>query len=212
MSEQPQARCVLGWKSVEELGKTLCHEHLFINAEALHVAAKANHSEESQKPLNDIENLHWLRYFPYSHKLNLHIEALSILVKELEHFKNAGGSTIVDVTISGLRPELKDSSLSYAESLAELSKCTGVNIICGTGFYIDLVHPNFTSEASIEELSNFMENEITKGIMNTNEICAGVIGEIGCSWPLTEREIKVFHNFIIIMKYIIIIFYLFIRF
>jgi len=186
-----KAQSVLGLIEPSELGKTLCHEHLFINSEALHVPVDPQYKNESERELLDTENLHWLRYFPYSHKKNLHVEEESILEKELQWFKQVGGKTIVDVTITGLRPALPSDSPSYSQSLAQLSRKTGVNIICGTGFYINKVHPEFVTTSTIEDLSDFMVKELTTGIDDSTEIKAGVIGEIGCSWPLTNNEIKV---------------------
>ena len=185
-----KAQSVLGLLDVSDLGRTLCHEHLLINAEALHVEPEPQYKDESEAEVDNLENLHWLRYFPYSNKRNLHVVENAILEKELNWYKQVG-QTIVDVTITGLRPELPGDSQTYAESLADLSRKTNVNIICGTGFYVDHVHPEFVSQASVDDLAAFMVNEITEGIDGNKDIRAGVIGEIGCSWPLTDNEIKV---------------------
>ena len=191
LMEVGKALGVLGWLDTEELGRTLCHEHLLIDAEALHVPAEPHHLEESCKPVSDLSNLHWLRYFPYSSKANLHVEEVPVLEKELLAFKKVGGATLVDVTITGLRPQHLVEGHAYGECVAELSRRTGVNIIVGTGFYVDHVHPDFITEASIEDIAAFMVNELTEGITSSKGVRAGVIGEIGCSWPLTENEKKV---------------------
>jgi len=57
-------------------------------------------------------------------------------------------------------------------------------------FYVDHVHPDYVKSSSIDELANFMIKELQQGIGNSS-IRAGVIGEIGCSWPLTTTERKV---------------------
>lgn len=41
-----------------------------------------------------------------------------------------------------------------------------------------------------EELENQIVKEVKEGIDGTG-IKAGLIGEIGCSWPLTQNEKKV---------------------
>jgi phosphotriesterase-related protein len=151
------------------------------------VSPPANSEEECQKPLTDIENLGWLRYFPYSHSKNLLVDDFSVMVKELNYFKAAGGQTIVDVTVTGLR--LANGS-EYLDKVHQLSQATSVNIICGTGFYVDHVHPDYVKQASIEDLAQFMVKELNVGIGESN-YQAGVIGEIGCSWPLTENEKKI---------------------
>jgi len=182
---------VLGWIEKEQVGRTLCHEHLLVDAEALHIPPEPQHMQESQRDLTDVTNLHWLRYFPYSNKANLHVETLSTLQKELEFYKLAGGATIVDVTITGLRPQSMVQDNSYAPALAELARLSQVNIIIGTGFYVDHVHPEFVTEATIQSLADHMVKEIIEGVGNSTNVRTGVIGEIGCSWPLTENEIKV---------------------
>ena len=185
-----RALTVCGWVDGNKLGKTLCHEHLLINAEALYVPPNSEHELHSQCDLLDIDNQHWLRYFPYSHKGNLHVEEESVLERELGYFKEVGGSTIVDVTIVGIRTN-EEKGISYAGKLRELSEKSGVNIICGTGFYVDHVHPEWVAQYSVEQLAAFMVAEIKEGILPDRSVRAGVIGEIGCSWPLTESEIKV---------------------
>ena len=170
----------------DQLGRTLCHEHLYLNAEPLKVGTPSYTTDNSDKRLDDLSNLGWLRYFPYSHPQNLIVETPSILEKELQYYKESGGKTIVDVTVVGLRPSLQD----YPLKLAELSTKTGINIVCGTGFYVDKSHPGFVKDSSAEELADFLVKEIESGIQDTN-VRAGVIGEIGCSWPLTDNEKKV---------------------
>ena len=93
-----------------------------------------------------------------------------------------------------------DEAKDYYLKVKELSEETEVNIICGTGFYVDHVHPHFVDSFSVDQLADYMVNEITIGILDT-DLKAGVIGEIGCSFPLTPNEIKVlfyilFYSFI----------------
>ncbi len=60
-----------------------------------------------------------------------------------------------------------------------------------TGFYQDKFLPEFVTEATVDQLTEFMIKEIETGIADTS-IKAQVIGEIGTSKDtMTERERKV---------------------
>jgi len=101
---------------------------------------------------------------------------------EVAIFGRAGGNTIVDLTCR----EMGRDPLT----LARISHSTGVHIIIGTGFYTAGTHPPFVAQASAQELATGMINEINVGVDDTG-IKAGIIGEIGCSWPLAAGEHKV---------------------
>ena len=60
----------------------------------------------------------------------------------------------------------------------------------GAGWYIDQVHPEDMNSRTETYLSKQMIKELTVGINDTT-VKAGIIGEIGCSWPLTDNERKV---------------------
>jgi phosphotriesterase-related protein len=77
----------------------------------------------------------------------------------------------------------------YVQKVADLS---GINVVQATGFYQDKFLPEFVTNATIDELAEFMVNEIENGIAETS-IKAQIIGEIGTSKNImTERESKVF--------------------
>ena len=114
-------------------------------------------------------------------KSNLTITSTELLNTELQLYKNAGGCSLVDCTSIGIRykPEL----------LPELSSTSGVNIICGTTYYVDQFMPEDAKLMTKEEMASVYIKEVTQGIEGTNVRC-GIIGEIGCSAPLTDAEIR----------------------
>ena len=57
------------------------------------------------------------------------LDSVSDAVSELQLFHGAGGGTICDVTITGIR--------NKPEALPQISRESGVNIVTGTGYYID---------------------------------------------------------------------------
>ncbi|EGP5057498.1 phosphotriesterase-related protein [Enterococcus faecium] len=105
-------------------------------------------------------------------------------VAEYKKMYIKGVRNIVDVTNMGMKrnPE-------YVQKVAELS---GINIVQSTGFYQDRFLPEFVTNATIDELTEFMVREIENGIAKT-AIKAQIIGEIGTSKNImTKRERKVF--------------------
>ena len=61
--------------------------------------------------------------------------------------------------------------------------------MCGTGYYVDIFLSDEVKMMSEDEMADNMVKEIRQGIGDTGVRC-GVIGEIGCSWPLTPTEHK----------------------
>ncbi|PTO38656.1 phosphotriesterase-related protein [Enterococcus mundtii] len=113
-------------------------------------------------------------------------------VSEYKKLYIKGVRNIVDVTNMDMKrnPE-------YVQKVAELS---GINVVQSTGFYQDKFLPDFVKDATIDELAEFMINEIENGIAETS-IKAQIIGEIGTSKDImTEQEHKVFTAAVIAQK------------
>ncbi|XP_035683857.1 phosphotriesterase-related protein-like [Branchiostoma floridae] len=104
------------------------------------------------------------------------------MVEELNFFKRNGGSSVVDCTTLGIRRDVG--------KLKKISMETGVNVICGAGYYEACTHPPNMDTLTEEQLVSTIVNDITRGADGTDVRC-GVIGEIGCSWPMTDNERKV---------------------
>lgn len=66
------------------------------------------------------------------------------MIDEVMKFKEMGGTSIVEVTTSGIVPNF--------EFLREVSTATGVNIICGTGYYLGYTLADDIKESSVDEL------------------------------------------------------------
>ena len=57
----------------------------------------------------------------------------------------------------------------------------------GAGFYVDAVHPTDMAQRSVEDLAREISADITEGVGGSG-IQAGIIGEMGCTWPLTVER------------------------
>lgn len=179
-----QIQTVLGDIEPSALGRTLTHEHIKMDYKCcIQPPWRASDAEKMVNSEINLANLGWIQHNPYSHKLNLSLgdEPFDDMVKELNLFKQEGGQSIVEVTINGINRDV--------EYLAKVSSATGLNIIAGTGYYIDHTLPPEIKALSVEERCKTMVEELTEGVGDTTIKC-GVIGEIGCSWPLTPAEKK----------------------
>ncbi|XP_006872670.1 PREDICTED: phosphotriesterase-related protein isoform X2 [Chrysochloris asiatica] len=177
-----KVQTVLGLVDPNKLGHTLTHEHLAMTFDCCYCPPPSCHEAVSKETLV-MKNLFWIQQNPYSHRENLQLNQETEAVKEeLLYFKAHGGGALVENTTSGLSRDV--------QTLKWLAEETGVHIISGAGFYVDATHSSETRAMSIEQLTDVLINEIQHGADGTNIKC-GVIGEIGCSWPLTTSERKV---------------------
>jgi phosphotriesterase-related protein len=104
------------------------------------------------------------------------------IVKSLIEIKKAGISTIVDADTFDLGRAVK--------ILAEVSQLSGVNIICCSGWYIDL--PRFLGTFSSDQFAQIFAREIKEGIEGTN-IKAGILksaADFGGVTPSTEIVLR----------------------
>jgi len=179
-----KAQTVLGTIFPESLGITLPHEHLFVDT----VSAVSDNKPKDQSGLElyhqpvTLENLWWIAYHPASNRDNLLLNNENTAIKEASFFKDAGGGTIVDASnhYMGRNPT----------ALVRVSRVTGLNIIMGSGYYITETHPAGMNNKTEDDIYKEIVREITVGVEHS-DIRAGIIGEIGCSWPMTNNEKKV---------------------
>lgn len=157
----------------------MAHEHLSMSFDVAYVPPQKEEEADKTNLPFVMENLGWIRYNPYSHQSNLQLNGSvceEAVLSELERYRALGGGSIVDVTTHGISRNTK--------FLRHVSQVTGVNIISGTGYYVAASQQAPMYSQSIESLSNLMRSEIVDGCADAPEVKCGVIGEIGCSWPL----------------------------
>jgi phosphotriesterase-related protein len=106
-------------------------------------------------------------------------------LEELNYFKNAGGKTIVEVSNIGLKRDVL--------GLKKISEISGINIIAGSGYYIETTYPQEVYELGTNMLAKKIIKEIEEGIDDTG-IKPGIIGEIGIIGnflsPVEERVFR----------------------
>src|SRR5207249_4611461 len=75
-------------------------------------------------------------------------------------------------------------------ALARIARATGLNVVMGAGYYVAASHPADMDRRTLDELAREMIADVTSGVGDTG-IRAGLIGEIGTTYPWTENERKV---------------------
>jgi phosphotriesterase-related protein len=97
-------------------------------------------------------------------------------------FRRTGGQTVIDPTNASLSRD--------PQALARIARATGLNIVMGAGYYVAAAHPPDMPTRSEDSLVREIVRDVTVGVGDTG-IRAGLIGEIGNTWPWTENEKKV---------------------
>lgn len=177
-----QVTTVLGAVDANQLGITLCHEHIFLDLSCWWCHPR---SEERLSIINaSVKELdrEVLVGDPYHNRDNLLLDDADVAEKELGLFKSRGGTTVVDLSTRSIGP--------YPQRLRDISLKTGLNIIAGTGFYVKRAHPEEVSDLGVDELANQMIADLVDGMCGT-DIRAGIIGELGTSAPIHVDEAKV---------------------
>lgn len=173
---------VLGGKSVNELGRTLTHEHLAMSFDTFYVQPP-DHLKRFLNDKIELQNVGVLRQYPYSNQYNLAFndkDALDAVLEDVEFFRECGGGTIVENSNYGLKRDIP--------LMKRVSEETGVNIIAGTGYYVAATQSASDLSLSKEEMYNVALKEMTVGCNECPDVKTGFIGEVGSTWPIEDFE------------------------
>ena len=181
-SLKDKVQTVLGVVEPGDLGPTTTHEHLLIDFSCMFKEPEeATERFRAHQPVV-MENLGWVRYHSFANLANLMLIDEQEATAEAMLYMRAGGGTIVDATTIGIgRDPL---------ALARIARATGLNIVMGAGYYVDAVHPEGMDGLTEARITQQLIDEVRVGVGDTR-VKAGIIGEIGCSWPLAQNERKV---------------------
>jgi phosphotriesterase-related protein len=180
-----KAMTVLGPVEVDQLGFTLPHEHIMFDSSTwVSEPADPWKLKIAKRPVT-IESVGELRRDPMICRDNLVLEDEDVALRELGMFRDAGGSTVVDVSSVGLRGDV--------QRIRRLAERSNLNIVAATGCYVAQSLPPHVSEQTADDLTEWMIRELTVGIDDT-DIRAGIIGELGVSeaglQPVEERVLR----------------------
>jgi phosphotriesterase-related protein len=175
---------VLGSIAPEALGITLSHEHLLCDQRGVTFQEPAEPEERAlaRQPVS-IGILHWIQMNWGANLDNLVLDSESAAIDEARWYREAGGQSLVDCTTAGLGRD--------PHALVRIARATGIQIVMGCGYYVGATHPAHVSTMTVDDITGEIIRDVTAGVGDTG-IRAGLIGEIGSSWPIVPAEIKVF--------------------
>jgi phosphotriesterase-related protein len=92
---------------------------------------------------------------------------VSLIVRELEYYREAGGQSIIELTPADLgRDPVK---------LKIISEGSGVQLVSGIAFYDPNTYPDWLRQATVDQIADYFVREIEEG---TDGVRAGLIGEL----------------------------------
>lgn len=165
-------RTVLGDVDPAAIGTVLMHEHLLFDI-VPPGAAGDRHADITP------ENRWQTDYRSNENPANAWQTDVAIATRELEWLSADGGGLLVDQSVAGLARD--------AAGLAQASRASGVAVVAAAGTYTAAYLDAETHAADTDALAARFAAEVETGLDGTG-ICAGLIGEIGCSWPLEDVE------------------------
>lgn len=163
------------------IGLCLNHEHILNDVMSWwHRSSSVGlDPDEFARKAVGIEDVWDLKHDPFGNLDNCRLDDLDVAVEEVARFAALGGRTIVDAT-----------GMSIGRNLAGLravSERTGVQIIAGTGFYLEASLQPEVAASSVEQLAEVILADVRAG---EEGIRPGIIGEIGVSDRFTQAEQK----------------------
>lgn len=171
---------VLGPISADDMGITLMHEHLLLDATPwFQEPPEASKRKVAYEPVS-IEALGMLRNEPFSSLDNCRLFDEALSIREVMRFRLAGGATVVDPTCRGIGRD--------PAALQRISRATGLHVVMGAGYYLEPAHPAHVKDMSLESIAEEIERDVVEGDQGVK---SGIIGEIGISADFTAEEEKV---------------------
>lgn len=168
------AQTVTGPVPVTALGITMLHEHILCD-----LRDPLRRRSAPPDPPITMETRFEIDYFQNRHQDNMLLDEDDVALAELRRYREAGGGALVELSTGGLSPQ--------PDRLAALSAASGVPIIMGAGFYTDTYLDRETAAAPVEVIADIILGQIMSGTWGS-AVRAGIIGEVGCSWPLQDSE------------------------
>ena len=146
---------VLGPIEASDLKKTLTHEHAVLDFVKHFIQPTKEVDQEKVNCHFTLETINWIRHNPYSCFPNLFLyNETDAVIDDLKVFKQAGGSTIIENTSVGMGRDVK--------KLKQISEASGVNIVCGCGYYVAKQLDDHVKTYSVEQMTQVTIKEAIK--------------------------------------------------
>lgn len=162
-----------------QLGRTLIHEHLYMDATRLLAAHAYPMAADPRLTMASAADARWN---PGGYPDNYRLTEVQLVIEELAPFRSAGGQTVVETTPVGLGRNPR--------ALLQIARQGGVHVVMGCGYYIEPTHPAGLADRAVDDIAADLVDEFINGVGDTG-IRPGIIGEIGTSDPMTPAEARV---------------------
>ena len=172
---------VLGAINPAQLGITLTHEHLLIDMSPLFAPPEQAGAKGFYYEPVSLRNVGRIQHWAQPNADNVQLIDVPTAIDEVNIYKQYGGGSLVDATSIGIKRD--------AAGLARISRATGVRIVMGASYYVDDSHPANMDDMTEDDVMSQIVLDVTEGVDGTPHK-SGVIGEVGCSWPLMPNERK----------------------
>ena len=165
-------RTVLGDVDPKDVGQVLFHEHVLFDI------VPPGSAGDREAEIN-FQNCWQIDYRSNDNPANSHQTDPDIAAQELHHLAEDGGSLIVDQSVGGLARD--------PEGLARAARASGIHVVAAAGSYTSAYLSPGDMTMDIDALTHRFTVEVIDGLDGTS-IRAGLIGEMGCSWPIHPFE------------------------
>jgi phosphotriesterase-related protein len=173
---------VLGPISPKNLGATLTHEHLLSSLDCYFQIPEESSQRQLSSQKLSFSNIGKLPGKWLNHPESMNLPDISMVIEEVMDWKLEGGGAVVDATSIGIG---RDPS-----GLAKIARATGLNIIMGCGYYLPSSYSANMDFVTQKDIEDEIVNDLISGVGDTG-IKSGIIGEIGCEFPLTKNIKKI---------------------
>jgi len=175
---QASIMTVLGLVPADSIEQTLIHEHVHCDLSPL--IEVHGYSSRSQTAFEG-DICAEARWNPGVHPSNYVMTDESLITSELGYLTGTGFNCVVDVTPADLgRNPL---------ALERISQATGLHIVMGAGWYLEVTHKRFLEGKTVEQVADGIITECRDGVADSR-IRPGIIGEVGTNIPITHSEQK----------------------
>jgi phosphotriesterase-related protein len=164
---------VLGPVEPDRLGHVQMHEHLICD-----LSRYVTDPDETPIALDNVFAARTDR----RHAHDMRLDEPDVAAAELADYVALGGGTIVEATSLELGRD--------PEALRVIARRTGAHVVMGCGYYVAAFHPSGLADRDIDDITAELVRDLTHGVGDTG-IRAGIIGEIGMSWPIHPVEERV---------------------
>ena len=163
---------VLGTIDSADLGVTLPHEHILNDVTSWWQRTTSVGLDPDEFATSPVTmDLLWdLKHDPFGNRDNCALDDVATATEEVARFAALGGGTIIDPTGLGVGRDLT--------GLQVVSRATGVNIVAGTGFYLEAAQPDVIADLDAAQIAELIHQIQRRRVQTPCREC-GLASQLG---------------------------------